>query len=353
MKKILPILLVLLFTTGAGCSLPGMSKKESDYSRFGGVYKSVDAGTNWTQKTAFPTSEGVGNIGTATVLSMVMDPQDHNTVYVGTSENGLLVSYNGGDTWQASNDSKLQSGAVVAVAVDYKDMCNLYAAVGQKIYVSDNCGRSFSESYNETRNNVKIKQLVADWYNKGTLYAGLTNGDVVKTTDFGKTWSRVKSFGKSVNSIMISQQDSRVMLAGTDESLWKTTDAGLNWTEITDVLKNYSQAKVIYNFTQSANGSTIIMSSKFGLLRSTDLGETWSEITLITPAKQVVITALAIDPKDTNIIYYTTDSTFYKSVNGGVNWTTQELTAGWDVSQLIVDPVETYNIYLGYQIEEK
>ncbi|HBR80257.1 MAG: Glycosyl hydrolase [Candidatus Uhrbacteria bacterium GW2011_GWE2_45_35] len=345
--------LALITVTGAGCSLPGMTKKTSDTTKFGGVYKTSDAGLGWTQKTAFPTSQGVGNIGTASIKSMAIDPQDHKTIYLGTSENGLLVSYNGAETWQAANDSKMQSGLVSSVAVDYKDMCSLYTAVGQKVYVSENCGRTFEESYNETRSGIKVNKIITDWYNQGTVYIGLTNGDVLKSSDFGKSWSRIKSFGKVINAFLISNQDSRVVLVGTEDGFWKSTDAGLNWTEKSSVLKDFSQAKEVYDLVQNSSGLTVIMSNRYGLLRSTDLGETWEALVLLTPAKQVVITALALDPKDANIIYYTTTSTLYKTVNGGLNWTTQKLVTGWEAAHLLVDPEEPSNLYLGYQILEK
>ena len=355
MKKIffLSIVSVMAITVlGAGCSLPGMSKKESNTDKIGGVYKSIDAGVTWAQKTAFPTAQGVGNIGTASIQALITDPQDHNTIYVGTSENGLLISYNGGETWQAANDEKLQSGSVVSLAVDYKEMCSLYAAIGQKVYVSKNCGRTFEEAYNETRSKVKLNRLVADWYNSGVIYLGLNNGDLLKSSDFGNSWSRVYSFNKSISSILISNQDSRVILIGTEEGYWKTADAGLNWMDKTDALKDFSQAKFIFDLKQNSGGSTIVMSNRYGLLRSTDLGETWEAITLLTPAKQVEITALAIDPKDVNTIYYASASTFYKTVNGGINWTTQELTDGWIAANLVIDPTDTYNLYLGYQLTE-
>jgi hypothetical protein len=54
-----------------------------------------------------------------------------------------------------------------------------------------------------------------------------------------------------------------------------------------------------------------------------------------------------ISPKNVEEIYYATNTTFYRTSDGGKNWTTRKLPtsrAGW---RLIVDPEDTNVIYMG------
>ena len=81
--KTYPLFLLLLFM-GAGCF-----SSSAKSARDGGVYKSVDAGVEWTQVVTFPSAKGIGSLGAVDIVSMVMDPQDHKALYIGTKEDGL------------------------------------------------------------------------------------------------------------------------------------------------------------------------------------------------------------------------------------------------------------------------
>ncbi len=58
----------------------------------GTVYKSTDSGASWTEK---PSITG------PTILTIALDPNDHNTVFVGSFGGGATLSYDGGATWVA------------------------------------------------------------------------------------------------------------------------------------------------------------------------------------------------------------------------------------------------------------
>lgn len=355
MRKILflsLICLVVTVTLGAGCSLGGSSK--SDSSKSGGIYKSADSGATWSQITAYPTAGGVGNIGTAEILSMVFDPQDNNVIYAGTSEKGLILSYDAGASWGSPQDSGLQKDKITAVVVDPKDICTVFAASETHLYKTETCGREFESVYDEARSKIYLTEITADWYNDGVLYLGLSNGDVMKSSNGGSGWTKVATLKKEITSIAISNQDSRVVLVGTEKELWKSSDAGVTWVEKTDSLKDYESADEIYSIVQDVVGSTWLLSSKYGILRSTDAGETWSNLNLLTSPGQIEIKALVVDPKDANKIYYSTASTFYSTTDGGANWDTLKFNDdGWAVSRLLIDPEETAIIYLGKEkIEE-
>jgi photosystem II stability/assembly factor-like uncharacterized protein len=343
---------VVLVTTGAGCSWFG-NKKSVDISKNGGIYKSTDSGATWLQITAFPTAKGVGNIGTTKINTMIIDPQDHAALYVGTPETGLLFSYNSGASWQSPQDTQLQSGSVTSVAVDYKDMCMFYVAMGSRLYKTETCGRKFIKSYEETRSEITAKRVLVDWYNEGVVYLGLSNGDIMKSSDAGATWTKIKSLNKTITSMVISNGDSRIILIGTSSGLWRTTDGGATWLDETDGLEKFKNGENIFKIVQDKNGSTFLLASEYGLLRSSDGGDNWGSIKLLTSPNQVTVYGLTIDPNDPNIIYYATDDIFYKSIDGGANWNIQKLTGGWAPSFIYIDSEEPSTLYMGRQLLEE
>jgi hypothetical protein len=68
---------------------------------------------------------------------------------------------------------------------------------------------------------------------------------------------------------------------------------------------------------------------------------------LITPEAKATINAVAVNPGNTEEIYYVTDSTFYKSTDGGNAWKTLALPSSRAGKILMVDQKEPNTIYLG------
>src|SRR3989338_5087728 len=100
-KKILPftVSIAALMFLGAGCvsfSSSGASNLASD----GGIFKSVNKGDNWAQKTAVPTVNGTrATINGVSVTAIIQDPQDANAFYIGTVDNGMFYTYDAGESW--------------------------------------------------------------------------------------------------------------------------------------------------------------------------------------------------------------------------------------------------------------
>jgi photosystem II stability/assembly factor-like uncharacterized protein len=80
----------------------------------GGIFKSVDGGSNWT-----PVNEGLTSLG---VLSLSIDPAHPSTLYAGSY--GLFKSTNGGGSWGITG---IEDSPVSSVAIDSKNTSTLYA----------------------------------------------------------------------------------------------------------------------------------------------------------------------------------------------------------------------------------
>jgi photosystem II stability/assembly factor-like uncharacterized protein len=278
-----------------------------------------------------------------------MDPQDNDFLYIGTRGNGMLYSDDGGASWRQPRYSTLQSDTIYSVEVDPTDVCTVYVARGQRLYRTTDCMRSFdSETYVETRSGVNVVQIAVDWYDNNIIWIGLSNGDVLKSEDFGETWQTSKKIGKEISEMLVSSSDSRSLLVSTYSSgIYKTTDQGETWEGIEGNIKDLKDADEVYDVIQSADAGVIIATTTYGLLKSTDFGSTWEPIDLITSSGQVTIRAVGIDIDNPDTIYYAANSTFYRSFDGGSTWDTERLGSSRVPRVMLVDPEDSSVLYVG------
>ena len=151
------------------------------------------------------------------------------------------------------------------------------------------------------------------------FYMGSTGGGVWKTTDAGNTWKNISDgfFGGSVGSVALSEWDNNVIYVGNGE--------------------------------KTVRGN---VSSGDGIWKSVDAGKTWKQIGLKNSRH---VPRIRIHPKNPDIVYAavlgdlyksTTDRGVYKSTNGGLSWK-KVLFANADAGaiDLIIDPNNSRVLY--------
>ncbi len=331
---------------GAGCLGLG---SDTTNTTDGAVWKSNDAGLNWVQSVALPTTKGVSSLASVSIVDLVMDPQDHLAIYIGTGDNGLFYTYDGGISWQQPREASLKRGYIRAVAIDPADKCTIYALLSTQLTKSEDCGRTFDlEVYVEGRSNVSVTALAVDWFNPDVVWLGTSDGDILKSEDGGDNWDTLYRASSSINQILIDAEDSRIVLAATSRRGYrKTTDGGESWVDMQETLKMIdSNANDINHISQDATGGTYIMSTDYAVFRSTDKGSTWEEMDLLTDAEEIEIPVITVDPNDTNKIYYATQGTIYSSIDGGLNWQTRKSPTTRVPTNLLVDPEDGNIMYL-------
>lgn len=333
-----------MFTTmGAGCLSTNKAKATT-----GGVWESTDAGKNWTAVNSLLQAGTNGSIGSVDVNDIAFDPQDNKAVYAATSQ-GVFYSLDGGKGWQRPAETAARTGSALQLAVDSKNVCTYYVLKADRLMKTTTCGRTFStETYVETRSDARLTALALDWYNSNIVWLGTSEGDVLKSTDGGATWSASYRAKQDITSILINGGDSRIILVGTTgDGVLRTADSGATWQSLEEDLKSYKKSEKVYDFAQNTAGDTTVMSTQYGLFVSSDAGATWKALTLVTSKAEVEITAVAVDPKDGNIIMYGTDSTFYRTSSGGATWATEDLPTSRAAHVIAPDPSATGRILLG------
>ena len=311
----------------------------------GGVYKSFDQGLTWQTKNTIRTvKKKTTSIDNLHVKDIQFDPQDHLTMYAVSFYRGLWVTYNGGENWQSILDDPVQ-----ALAVDPRVREVIYAARNNQVVKSTNGGNAWKTVFLEW-SNQNISALAVDTaHNK--IFVGAENGRIFESLNGGVSWKTIATIGGKVAKLLVHPLDSRIMYVGTEEhGVFKSADGGSTWTFL-EGLSSVSGAETFGDLAlNSANVLEVFYGSRFGLLKSADGGATFASISLLTPNPLAKIEAVAVDPRDSNIIFYASSAVLFTTRDGGGTWVTEALPISKKVSRILIDPSDSRTMYVGFHM---
>lgn len=335
----------LLALLGAGCLGSAPPPTGPD----GGMYVTRDYGTKWDQLKILNLGTKLGSIADVGTVSYAFDPQDPAAMYVGTTENGVIFSLNGGQSWELAKG--LSTGKVNAITVDAKDKCTVYVARSNQIHKTTTCGREWGEVYAHAKPDTGITALVSDWFNPKILYAGTSEGDILRSDDGALTWRVLRRVdGARINSLALDPKDSRVMYVATQGAgVLKTVDGGANWVEYNrQQFQDYNNARSPHAVIVDPQvADRVYHLSRYGILRSNDGGLSWQALQLPTPPGEVDVKAFAINPKDSKVIVYASKNALVMSADGGVTWSSKKLPTKRDVPWVAFDSATPQGLFLG------
>src|SRR6476661_6203676 len=300
--------------------------------------------------------------------------------YTGQTGGGLWKTVDGGATWAPVTDGKIDSSSVGAVAVSESSPDVVYIGMGEScirgniqpgdgVYKSTDAGKTwthmgFKDSDAISRIRIHPRNpdvvFVADF---GRYGVPSSERGVFKTADGGKTWRKVlfRDDKTGAVDIAIDRNNPNVIYAamweafrveytmssgGPGSGLFKSTDGGEHWTEITrnpglpagmigkiGVAVSGADSNRIYAIVENENG---------GLFSSDDAGATWKLVNSGRNIRQRAFyyTHVAADPKNKDIVWALNVGTFW-SRDGGK---TMVNFAGGDSHDLWIDPEDTNHI---------
>lgn len=351
MKKYLAsiFLVCLLFLLTALSACPKKDDSKNEEANNAGVYKSLDGGASWQAKNTIDDSHSLSSVD---VKDIAIDSSNPDILYLATSEFGVFKTINGGEAW---SQLSLNYGVVQAVVVDPRATNIVYAGglFGEygKIFKSQDSGENWEEVYVETVKNRVIKDVIVDSYDTRKIYAGNNAGGLLRSVDGGETWQTLNWFDKEINVIVLNPKDTRNIFVGTKGAgVFRSLNSGSEWVNLADKMKdiqNYKLAKdvhsIVFNYQ---NPNTWYLGSRFGLLRTNDLGDTWEPVDLLTKPGEHSIVSLAIEPNNSGVIYLGMDQNLYKTSDAGDNWAVNNVTSGY-VKNLLLDFKNPNVLYAG------
>jgi len=351
--KLLIILILLIAFLTSGCITIKGSKQP--VNSVGGVFKSVDKGVTWKQSSSIPTKSGAPkNFNSLDIANWSLDPSDHKAIYFNSVGNGMYYTYDSGETWQFAGG--LGNNTIRSTVVDPQDKCTIYAALGRRVMRSSDCCRTWDQIYIDGDAGVTVDSVAIDHFDNSVIYLSVSRGDILKSFDRGISWQTAYRFKSRIPRLLIDPNDSRTIYGITSKKgIIRSFDGGLTWSDdINDAIKEFNLGLIINDLILFKNNPEMIyLSSSRGMIRSLDLGESWEKINIIPPENKAQINAVAVDPENTDNIYYVTNTTLYRSIDGGANWTPAKLPTSRAGSKLLIDPEEPRVVYMGLKTIQK
>ena len=365
-----PMLKKMCLTAGiclflSGCSLSpnmnGNTLSGSGAAAPGSLYKSFDSGKSFVPKVTV--SEKL-RISSADILSWAVDPQNSQTMYIGTEDDGMFRTKDGAEHWEKMD---FPPERIFGIAVDLSDSRRIFATgvygnVG-KIYRTEDGGENWKEVYVEPGPGTVISSLAMHPLNSRILYAATDKGGVIKSIDGGEQWKNIYEAKGPVTRILLGKKiPESVSLLVFQKDVLSSLDGGMTWIDKEKMLEKAKEGK-----TQEKSGETTVAltspvslnadpntpsvlyagTASVGLLRSFDFGSTWHSLPIIESAKRYPIRAVAISPENANEIVLSSGSAFYRSTDGGQNWSVTELGIDRGVNIILYEPGNSAILYFG------
>lgn len=332
------------------------------------------------------------NIGSATMSGRIaaVDAIDENgriTIFVGSASGGVWKSINGGTTFKPVFDREpVQS--IGAVAIDHSNPKNIWVgtgeawtrnsvSVGDGIYKSTDGGENWANvGLKDSEHIAKILVDPADSNRvvacaTGHLWNDNEERGVYRTTDGGKSWNKVLAGANPSTGcamLAMSPQDPQTIFAamwdfrrqgwtfrsgGPGSGLFKSTDGGEHWSELTDSNskglpdKPYGRIALAVAPSKPQVVYAMIESKKSAMFRSNDGGNTWNRLddSQFVVWRPFYFANLIVDPKNENKIFKP-DGPLMLSVNGGRSFSSVANTHG-DNHDLWIDSADPNLIFAG------
>jgi len=253
---------------------------------------------------------------TGRISDVEVDPKNSSVYYAATSVGGLWKSANRGVTWTPIFDSG-GSFNLCCVVIDPKDSNVVWLGTGENsnprssmygdgVYKSTDAGATWQRVGLETSEH--IGRILIDPRDSKIVYVASqgplwsTGGDrgLYKTTDAGKTWKAVLSISPDtgVNDIVFDPHNPDILYAsswqrrratgqfvggGPESAIYKTTDAGKNWTKLANGLPKGPMGRIALGVDPKAKPTRVYvlanaLRDESGFYRSDDAGKTFTRI---------------------------------------------------------------------------
>ncbi len=199
---------------------------------------------SWT----FPVPPHLPNI-----RDVAFSPSDHRTIYAAVEVGGLLVSTDGGATWDNHREGVHLDIHSISTAPGEEDV--VYAATGRGFYRSFNAGRQWEPAC-EGLNGLYLVPIVANTANPHTLITSATNGRprywrtrdsgaeavIYRSTDGGSRWSPAmgglpEQLTGAVAGLAVDPANPDALYATLEDGhVYASNSFGDDWTEVANGL---------------------------------------------------------------------------------------------------------------------
>jgi photosystem II stability/assembly factor-like uncharacterized protein len=162
--------------------------------------------------------------------------------------------------------------------------------------------------------------VTGSYKNKTTFYFGATGGGVWKTTDGGSNWKNIsdKYFGGSIGAVAIAPSDETILYAGEGENtlrgnvseglggIWRSDDGGRSWHNLglkegRHIIRIIIHPKDPNTVWVAVGGHLFGPNKERGVYKTTDGGKTWKQVLFVN--EQTGCSDLVMEAGNPGILY--------------------------------------------------
>ena len=312
-------------------------------------------------------------------------PGEPNIFYFGATGGGVWKTTDGGRSWENISDGFF-GGSIGAVEVAKSDPNVIYVGGGEKtlrgnvssgygVWKSEDAGKTWkSVGLEKSRhvpririhpNNPEIVYAAV----LGNIYKPTEERGIYKSTDGGTTWRKTLYVNEQSGAVdlVMDPNNPRILFASTwrakrtpyslssggdGSALWKSTDSGETWNEVSKNEGFPKDTLGIIGVTVSPKNSDRVWAivehkEKGGLYRSEDGGEKWTQVNSERKLRQRAwyYTRLYADTEDEDVVYVL-NVQYHKSTDGGKSFNTFNAPHG-DHHDLWIAPENSNRMIIG------
>ncbi len=312
-------------------------------------------------------------------------PGEPNLFYFGATGGGVWKTTDGGRTWENISDGYF-GGSIGAVEVAKSDPNVLYVGGGETtirgnvssgygIWKTEDAGKTWvNAGLPNSRHVPRIRVHPTDFNTVyaavlGDIYKPSADRGVYKSTDGGKSWKKTLYANDQAGAVdlILDPNNPRILYASTwrakrtpyslssggdGSALWKSTDSGETWSEISKNEGFPKDTLGIIGVAVSPKNSERVWAlvehkEKGGLYRSDDGGKKWTRINEDRKLRQRAwyYTRVYADTEDQDIVYVV-NVDYHKSTDGGKTFSDFEAPHG-DHHDLWIAPENSKRMIIG------
>ncbi len=239
-----------------------------------------------------------------------------NHLVMGINDKGIYTSFNGGDTWQNSNNGIAETGSFSIPSI-LNIGNSLYAMTYKngraKVYVSNNKGENWQQM-TTLASEENINRIFSDGYE---LYASSTTS-LYKYNLAENTWKKTSFSIQPISGEIVALQkyEGVLYVSTTKNGLHASNDKGITWKKLAGGgIPIQDGNPITINDIVAGNGY-LYAGTETGLYASSDKGYNWIRLTT-TPVRSLLfnLNTIYVGNMDFSISY---------STNNGLNWENYE-----------------------------
>lgn len=281
-----------------------------------GLFKSLDRGHSWL------------HLNSEQVNWMVFDPENPLVLYLATEYAGILKTADSGKTFTPVNRGFVNHRLTqITGSGEHLYASSIYEGLHGGVFASIDGGLDWTLRANEdVLSGRNLNSLVAAPSKKDLLFAASEDA-VLKSTDGGKTWSRLviqptiapgrtaQHFGRiRIQSLQVVQTDKLLIFVATQSGLFRSTNGGTGWERIS--VNGIAGVPVLAIYAPPRGVSRLAVRTSGGLYISEDEGRNWRP----APLPDYYIYDIALPVAGDAPILAATSHGLLQSVDGGAHW---------------------------------